>query len=167
MRDLRCLGLLALGAAASGCIVFDEPSEPGEPPVTSVDPRPADETARFRPLLCAGAPVGAATCPLNQLALDDLGAAGARFQFLVEAVGTGLYLSRFAIVAGPDGMYAERPMLRVFSSSMSSRSQDVVFDVVLNLRPAEAAQLRTASFASTALDSMSLRVPAIGPYRRE
>jgi hypothetical protein len=171
MRHLRCIGSLVLGIAASGCtLVFDEPSEPGEPPVDPgpVDPGPIDETPQFKPLVCTGDPPGSPTCPFNDISLDGIGPSGARFEFLMQAVGSGVYLSHIRLAAGSDGLYIEHPALRFWQASAGVPASEIAFDVIVNLSPGQSMALGTGpSFANVLLDAISLRVPEIGPHRPE
>jgi len=72
-------------------------------------------TADFTFSVCtAGAP-GTATCPINEIPLDSLGEAGegipgAKITFVVQAVGSGLYLNRLSLVPGPMGAYIDHPL---------------------------------------------------------
>ncbi len=64
-------------------------------------------------LCTAGAPP-AATCPVNEIALDSLGEGagvpGAKIRFVAQGVGTGLYLNRLELVPGPEGAFIEHPL---------------------------------------------------------
>ncbi|HEY4240612.1 MAG TPA: hypothetical protein VGM88_12410 [Kofleriaceae bacterium] len=60
---------------------------------------------------CTTGSAGDATCPVNIVALDSLGLAGAKIQFVAPFVGSILYLTDFQIFAGTDGLYAEHMLV--------------------------------------------------------
>jgi hypothetical protein len=64
--------------------------------------------------VCTGGLPGSTTCPINELALDTLGEGagipGAKITFVVQAVGSGIYLNNLKLVPGTSGAYIEHPL---------------------------------------------------------
>lgn len=157
MGHLWCLGVVVLGIAASGC----EGGSMG-PPDAMVQ---ATETSRFTPALCTGGDPGSPTCPRNQLSLDELVAFGGMFGFVMQAVGTGVYLSHVELRAGTEGLYVERPTLRFWQGPQDKLAGEIAFDMTVNLPPGGSAMLGTAAVPQLFANRVSLQVQAIGPYR--
>lgn len=157
MDHLRCLGVVVLGIAASGC----EGGSMG-PPDAMVQ---ATETSRFSPSLCTGGDPGSPTCPRNQLFLDELVSFGGTFEFVMQAVGSGVYLNHIELRAGTDGLYVERPTLRFWDGLQDTFADEVLLDETLNLPPGGSAMLGTAAVPQLFANKVSLQVKAIGPYR--
>lgn len=71
-------------------------------------------TADFTFSVCTAGDPGTATCPINELSLEDLGDGagipGAKLTFVAQTVGSGLYLNRLKLVPGPSGAYIEHPL---------------------------------------------------------
>ncbi len=71
-------------------------------------------TEDFTFSLCTSGTPPAATCPINEIALDSLGEGagipGAKIRFVAQGVGTGLYLNRLELVPGPMGAFLEHPL---------------------------------------------------------
>lgn len=64
--------------------------------------------------LCTGGLPPAPTCPINEIPLDDLGEGkgipGAKITFVVQGVGTGIYLTNLKLIPGPMGAFVEHPL---------------------------------------------------------
>src|SRR5262245_59504558 len=65
---------------------------------TPGDGAPSLETEPFIPRLCTGGVPGDATCPINEVTLDSIGAPGSKIQFVAQALGSGLYLNNLKLV---------------------------------------------------------------------
>jgi hypothetical protein len=165
MSHLRWAWIVVLGIAVSGCgLVFDDDNDDPPPPVDPVDPRPPNESSPFTASLCTGAP-GGPNCPVNVVPLDEFGVEGT-FSFVMQAVGSGVYLSHLELVAGAEGLFVDRLTIRFLLSSGNGAADEHTFDMVVNLRPGESIMLGTAAFAAPlSFERMSLRVAAIGPFR--
>lgn len=157
MSHLRCIGVVVLGVAASGC----EGGSMG-PPDAMVQPT---ETSRVSPSLCTGGDRGSPTCPYNQLPLDELVSFGGTLEFVMMAVGSGVYLNHIELRAGSEGLYVERPTLRFWDGPQDTFADEVPFDETLNLPPGGSAMLGTAAVTFVTATRVSLQVKAIGPYR--
>jgi mono/diheme cytochrome c family protein len=99
---------------------------------------PSLETAPFIPQVCTGGTPGSATCPFNDVTLDALGVAGAKIQFTVQSLGSGLYLSNMKLIPGPDGAYIEHPLF-VSKPNDGNAKPDTIdrfFNVKMNLQAA-------------------------------
>lgn len=70
-------------------------------------------TAEITLTPCVGQP-DPALCPVNEIALDDVGNGagipGAKITFVAQAVSTGIYLNRLKLVPGTAGAYIEHPL---------------------------------------------------------
>jgi len=87
--------LLLTAAAAAAC---DQMQTPPDPNVAS----PA-----FSPQLCTAGSAGDPTCPLNVVALDSLGAPGARLEFLAKPLGANaLSITNMVASSGAAGLFA-------------------------------------------------------------
>ncbi len=98
---------------------------------------PSLETAAFLPLICTGGSPGTATCPFNDVTLDEVGIAGAKISFTVQALGSGLYLSNLKLVPGPMGAYIEHPLFVSIPEQGEPKPDtiDRFFSVKMNLSP--------------------------------
>src|SRR5262245_26674575 len=120
--------LAALGIAAAGCS-----TDGGARP----DPVPGPpETTPFTPSLCTSDPPGTASCPINSVSLGELGVE-AQLSFVMQSLGSGLFLNRIEVVAGAEGLYLEHPSLRLWSNPETPSTQVVAFGVILNLAPGQ------------------------------
>lgn len=78
-------------------------------------PKPGDEgpileTTPMTPLLCTSGLPGDPTCPINFIPLDEIGAPGAKIQFVAQALSSSLYLNNLKLVPGPTGAFIEHPL---------------------------------------------------------
>ena len=98
---------------------------------------PKLETAPFLPLICTSGTPGSDTCPFNDVALDEVGVAGAKIRFTVQALGSGLYMSNMKLIPGPMGAYIEHPLF-VSKPATGNAKPDTIdrfFSVKMNLSP--------------------------------
>ena len=96
------------------------------------------QTATFLPLICTMGAPGTVDCPYNDVALDEVGAVGAKIRFTVQALGSGLYLSNLKLVPGADGAYIEHPLF-VSKPEAGDAKPDTIdrfFSVKMNLQQA-------------------------------
>lgn len=139
-----------------------EPPETEEP-----EPQPvpvAPESGQLRPLLCVGDAPGTASCPVNVVDLAELEVSGS-FDFVLQAVGNGVYLSNLKFVAGEDGLRLERPTLRFWTSS-TSVSEEITLGAALEIPPfGSASPASAARFARAPFHAVSLRFDAVGSHR--
>jgi len=100
------------------------------------------ETARFQPLMCSGGLPGEAACPMNTVALDEIGVPGGRISFVAQALGSGLYLTNLKLVPGTGGAFIEHPLFVSWPQTGDAvpDSIDRFFDVKLNLMPTATAE---------------------------
>lgn len=96
-------------------------------------------TAKFAPALCTqGNPVdNPATCPLNTVALDSIGAVGAKITFVYEQVTPNLaYVSDLTLVAGPNGVFMEHPLFTATDAAnkVTPDAVDTFFSTKENLQ---------------------------------
>lgn len=99
---------------------------------------PKLETAPFIPLICTqGNPPGSAGCPYNDVALDDVGAPGAKIRFTVQALGSGLYFSNMRLEPGPTGAYIEHPLFvsKPMNGNAKPDTIDRFFSLKMNIGP--------------------------------
>jgi hypothetical protein len=73
---------------------------------------PALETDKFIPQMCTGGLAGDPTCPINTVALDAVGdgVVGGKITFVVQALGSGLYVTNLKLIPGTGGAYIEHPL---------------------------------------------------------
>jgi hypothetical protein len=132
--------VLAL-AAMAGCRLYlpEEvlPDSPDQPVFSDI------RTPAFQPAFCTAGLPGSATCPINEISLDNLGAVGipgARLSFVIQAVGSGIYLNNLRLVPGPMGAFIEHPLfVSIPSDPQAQPIADVFdrfFDVKMNLMAA-------------------------------
>ena len=71
------------------------------------------ETEKFIPQMCTGGVAGVdPTCPINTVALDTVGdgVVGAKISFVVQALGSGLYVTNLKLIPGTGGAFIEHPL---------------------------------------------------------
>lgn len=151
MRNARGLALaLALGAGAAGCY-----TDGG-----STGPMPLPETPQTVMSLCTAGPPGAPTCPFNQLSLDEVGAKGAVFAFLAQAVGNGVFLSELTLAGGPQGFSVERVILRCWDRGLV---HERIFDEPLDIAPGSVAHL-TSTATPLPARTVTIELEGVGPH---
>jgi hypothetical protein len=117
-------------------------------------------TADFAFAVCTGGLPNNAqgTCPINELALDTLGEGagipGAKITFVVQTVGSGLYLNNLKLVPGPMGAFIEHPLFVSISSDPMIKpiadTLDRFFATKMNLMPTAAADQQQISGGTAA-----------------
>ncbi|HLL25792.1 MAG TPA: hypothetical protein VK427_26825 [Kofleriaceae bacterium] len=134
---------------------------------------PGLQTASFLPLICTSGAPGDVTCPYNNVALDSVGVTGAKIQFTVQALGSGLYLSNLKLVPGADGAYIEHPLF-VSKPETGDAKPDTIdrfFNVKMNLSATAGDAERqiaggTAAFVGfLATDPLAIYFKAAKPFQ--
>src|ERR1043165_1276073 len=75
------------------------------------DGGPILETAEFQPQICTDASTpGSPTCPINSVALDNVGVTGGKINFVAQAFGSALYVTELRLIPGAGGAYIEHPL---------------------------------------------------------
>ena len=136
---------------------------------------PTLETAPFLPLICTGGAPGSQTCPFNDVALDALGAGGAKIRFTVQALGSGLYLSNMKLEPGPMGAYIEHPLFvsKPANGDAKPDTIDRFFNVKMNVATtATDAEKQiaggTAAFVGfNATDPLTIYFKAVKPFQMD
>jgi hypothetical protein len=119
------------------------------------------ETPRFQPFLCTGSPMDP-TCAINEVELARDGAA-ARFTFVVQALGTGLFMSNASLEGGPQGISMHDFTLRVWETDTTP--VEFPFDRVITVPPNEVIQFESRAFIiEDTTRPLSLHASAVGPF---
>jgi mono/diheme cytochrome c family protein len=96
------------------------------------------KTDPFTFSLCTSGTVGSPTCPVNELPLDNLGAGagipGAKITFVVQGVGSGLYLNNLKLVPGAMGAYIEHPLFVSIPADPMAKPIADTFDRFFNVK---------------------------------
>lgn len=135
------------------------------------DEGPILETVKFTPAICTAGTPPAATCPVNDVDLTDLGLPGAKLHFVAQALGSGLYLNQLSVIAGADGVYMEHPLFASWPTDGSQTRFDTIdrfYNVKLNQMPGSTAQLGggTAAFIGfNALDKISISFKSLKKFQ--
>lgn len=103
---------------------------------------PTLETSQFLVQVCTsglpdapGAPNP--NCLVNKVPLTDIGATGAEIHFVVQSLGSGLYMTNLRLVPGADGAFIEHPLFVSYPADGSEPKFDTIdrfFNVKLNLQ---------------------------------
>lgn len=103
---------------------------------------PTLETSQFLVQVCTsglpdapGAPNP--NCLVNKVPLTDIGATGAEIHFVVQSLGSGLYMTNLRLVPGTDGAFIEHPLFVSYPADGSEPKFDTIdrfFNVKLNLQ---------------------------------
>ncbi len=142
----------------------DERSGTGQPTLL--------ETPEFTPLKCTAGVAGDPTCPLNTVALDAIGAPGAKITFVYEQpTSTLTYLSDITLSAGAGGVFIEHPLFASIDPGTGKVTPDDVdqfFSTKENLQTGSV-QLRggTATFHFAPNAKMKLLFKAVKPYQAD
>ena len=132
---------------------------------------PTLETVKFTPAICTAGTPPAATCPVNDIDLTDLGLPGAKLHFVAQALGSGLYLNQLSVIAGTDGMYLEHPLFASYPADGSEVLFDTIdrfFNVKINTMASMTQSIGggTAAFIGfTATDKISVHFKALKPFQ--
>ena len=103
------------------------------------------ETARFIPQVCTGGMPGDPTCPLNRVPLPM--PPQAELQLVAQALGSGVFLTNIAIVAGPDGLFLEHPLIVQWNGNVDTPDPtDHYAGLTMNLPPTQIGVLDNVSF---------------------
>lgn len=147
MRTLAIAGLVfAVGCADHGTTPMDK----------------GFETPRFQPLICTSGMPNEPTCPVNLVDLGEFGAP-ARFTFVYQLLGTGVYLAEIRIVAGAEGIVLDGFTLRVWTNETTPT--ELPFDPI-ELRPNESLTIGTRALViENTTAPLSLRATSAGPFR--
>jgi len=95
------------------------------------DGGPILETQPFIPQICTGGlPDEPAApnpnCPINNVALDDLGVIGGKITFVVQALGSGLYVTNLKLVPGAGGAFIEHPLFVAYGEGITRNNCEVL-----------------------------------------
>lgn len=132
---------------------------------------PMLQTVKFTPAICTSGTPPAATCPVNDVDLTDLGLPGAKLHFVAQALGSGLYLNQLSVIAGADGVYMEHPLFASWPTDGSETRFDTIdrfYNVKLNQMAGSTAQLGggTAAFIGfNATDKISISFKALKKFQ--
>ena len=92
---------------------------------------PTLETTQFLVQVCTsglpdapGAPNP--NCLVNKIPLTDIGATGAEVQFVVQSLGSGLYMTNLRLVPGTDGAFIEHPLFVSYPADDSAPKADTI-----------------------------------------
>ncbi|MBP9085451.1 MAG: hypothetical protein KBG15_04995 [Kofleriaceae bacterium] len=131
------------------------------------------ETPVFTPLKCTAGVGGDATCPINTVALDSIGAPGASISFVYEQpTSTLTYLSDITLNAGPGGVFIEHPLFASIDAAGTVIPDEVdqFFSTKENLMGGAASiQLRggTATFGFAPNNKMKLLFKSVKTYQAD
>ncbi len=148
----------------------------------SVDPVDIIGVTKFAPAPCTAGNPGDATCPVNTVTLDEVGAAGSSVTFVMQVLPDGMYMTNMTLVPGPSGLYIEHPLFVTHPAEPVDRPEcgtdvnneafctdvlDRFATTKLNLAagaPAQPLGSGTTTFTTfVGTDMISLRFTAIGP----
>ncbi|HWU88781.1 MAG TPA: hypothetical protein VN253_16055 [Kofleriaceae bacterium] len=95
-------------------------------------------TQDFLPARCTQGLPGTADCPINELPLDDLGNGvsipGAKITFVMQAVGSGIYLNNLKLIPGAMGAYIEHPLFVSVPTDPKAKPVADTFDRFFNVK---------------------------------
>ncbi len=125
-------------------------------------------TRPIAPQICAtGTPI--ASCPVNTVALDDVGLAGAKIQFVALGLSGKLYLNALELVGGPGGAYIEHPLfVSVGDAAVVADPIDRFVDLELNVAAGAKASLDggAAMFASFPVEhGLAIHFKVVKPFQ--
>ncbi|HEY5938936.1 MAG TPA: hypothetical protein VIU61_29990, partial [Kofleriaceae bacterium] len=125
-------GPALLADQASDILDWLQAERDAVPDTTPTGPRL--ETAPFAPLLCTAGLPGDPSCPINTVALDDMGIAGAQVSFVAQGLSSGLYVTNLRLVPGGNGAFVEHPLFVSWpvDAEPVPDAIDRFFDVKLN-----------------------------------
>ncbi len=129
------------------------------------------ETPEFTPLKCTAGVGGDPTCPINTVALDSIGAVGAKITFVYEQpTSTLTYLTDITLSAGPNGVFIEHPLFASIDAAGKVTPDDVdqFFSTKENLMTGSI-QLRggTATFSFGPNNKMKLLFKSVKTYQAD
>ncbi len=95
-------------------------------------------TQDFLPARCTQGLPGSADCPINEIPLDDLGNGlgipGAKISFVMQAVGSGIYLNNLKLIPGPEGANIEHPLFVSIPTDPKEKPLADTFDRFYNVK---------------------------------
>lgn len=98
----------------------------------------AIRTQDFLPARCVQGLPGSADCPVNEIPLDDLGNGigipGAKISFVMQAVGSGIYLNNLKLIPGPMGANIEHPLFVSIPADPKAKPVADTFDRFFNVK---------------------------------
>jgi len=105
---------------------------------------PTLETAQFLVQICTSGlpdnPPAAPNplCPVNKVALGGIGATNAEIRFVVQSLGSGLYMTNLKLVPGVEGAFIEHPLFVSYPEGVEPKADtiDRFFSVKMNLQQA-------------------------------
>ncbi len=109
---------------------------------------PTLETAQFLPRICSQGPADDPPgtnpdCPFNDIPLTEIGSDGSKIRFIVQALGSGLYVTNLKLVPGSTGAFIDHPLFVSYPIDGSTPKADTIdrfFNVKMNLMPNAAAE---------------------------
>jgi hypothetical protein len=136
---------------------------------------PRLETPEFSPLICTAGQPGEPTCPVNTVALDAMGIAGARIDFVAQSLSSGLYVRNLKLVPGAGGAFIEHPLFVSWplDADPVPDSIDRFFNVKMNLSPTATAEEQqiaggTAAFIGfSPADSLTIHFKTVDVYQTD
>lgn len=146
------------------------------------DGGPTLETAQFLVQVCtSGLPDDPPAnpnpnCPVNKVSLADIGAVGAEIRFVVQSLGSGLYMTNLKLVPAADGAFIEHPLFVSWPADGSEPKADTIdrfFSVKMNLMAAATVEEQqigggTAAFVGfLATDKLSIHFKAASVFKPE
>ncbi|MBA2539091.1 MAG: hypothetical protein H0V17_05600 [Deltaproteobacteria bacterium] len=139
---------------------------------------PRLETAQILPTICTsglpdspGAPN--VNCLYNNIPLDEIGAVGAKIQFIAQALGSGLYLTNLKLVPAAGGAFIDHPLFVAYPADAEAKADtiDRFFSVKMNLMATATAEEQqigggTAAFVGFfSTDKISIHFKAISAFK--
>ncbi len=145
------------------------------------DPGVVLETEKFIPQLCTAGLAGDPTCPINTVALDAVGdgVVGGKITFVVQALGSGLYVTNLKLVPGAAGAFIEHPLFVSWPADEALPPTfdkiDRFFSVKMNLETTATPEEQqigggTAAFVgfnSGPMDRLAIHFKAAKPFQVE
>jgi hypothetical protein len=121
------------------------------------------ETQRFQPQICTGGQPGEPSCPVNLVALE-LGEGRGTFSFVVQGLGSGMFLTDMKLAPGPSGLRIQGLTLRVWVTPTTS--VDVPFGMDFALPAGQTAILEPLSLVGQGTGNpVSISATSAGPFQ--
>lgn len=140
---------------------------------------PTLETTQFLVQICSsglpdapGAPNP--LCPVNKIPLTEIGAPDAEIHFVVQSLGSGLYMTNLRLVPGATGAFIEHPLFVSYPADGSAPKADTIdrfFNVKMNLQQTATSEEQqisggTAAFVGfLATDKISIHFKAVSAFK--
>jgi mono/diheme cytochrome c family protein len=139
---------------------------------------PRLETAQVLPQICtSGLPDAPGTpnplCPVNKIPLAELGATGAEIHFVVQSLGSGLYMTNLKLVPAADGAFIDHPLFVAYPDGAAPKADtiDRFFNVKMNLMAAATLEEQTIAGGNAAFvgffptDKLSIHFKATSVFK--